>query len=140
MTNRLQIACLLATLLLPPSNGRAWEQGRSGDPSIELRDALSALDRGDFQAAEQKLRGEIAAHPDNAWALSLLGAALDNLKRIPDADALHRRAIAKAPRSPEVLNNYAAHLWISGKERDAAAVYRQIVTLDPAHYNANLQL
>ena len=125
MSKQLEIACFLTALLVSPS---------------AAQDALSALQRGDFHAAEQKLRAEVAAHPDDAWALSLLGATLDNLKRIPEAEAIHRRAIAKAPRSPDVLNNYAAHLWLAGKEQEAVKVYRQIVEIDPAHFNANLQL
>jgi len=130
---------LTAFLLLPGLNGYPQEAG-TGAPSAEMRDAVASLQRGDFQGAERKLRAEIAAHPDDAWALSLLGSALDNLKRIPEADALHRQAIAKSPRSTEILNNYAAHLWLSGDEREAAKVYRQVVALDPAHFNANLQL
>ncbi len=106
----------------------------------DMRDAAAALDRGDFQAAEQKLRAQIAVHPNDAWALSLLGSALDNQKRIPEADEFHRRAVAKTPRAAEILNNYAAHLWIAGNQREAAKIYLQIVAIDPAHYNANLQL
>jgi Flp pilus assembly protein TadD len=106
----------------------------------ELRDAMAALGRGDFQAAEQKLRAEVAAHPDDAWLLSLLGAALDNLKRVPEADAYHRRAAARAPHSIDVLNNFAAHLWLAGREQEAGRVFRQIVAIDPAHTGANLQL
>src|SRR5690348_8192120 len=98
--------CLLAAVVLPGII--------AADQSAEMRDGMAALARGDFQAAEQKLRGEVSAHPNDAWALSLLGAALDNLKRIPEADEVHRRAVARAPASTEVLNNYAAHLWIKG--------------------------
>jgi tetratricopeptide (TPR) repeat protein len=131
MFDRLHLALLLAALLVSPF-ARAQTPG--------MRDAMSALARGDFPAAEQKLRAEISAHPDNALALSLLGAALDNLKRTSEADALHRRAIAKAPRSTDVLNNFAVHLWLSGNEAEAAKVYRQIIAIDPTHFNANLQL
>lgn len=129
MMNQSKIASLLvAAGLLCPGQ------------TAEMRDAAAALNRGDFQVAEQKLRAEVAAHPDDAWALSLLGATLDNLKRVPEADELHRRAVAKAPRAPEILNNYAAHLWIAGDEREAAKVYLQVLAIEPEHYNANLQL
>ena len=90
------------------------------DPAARIRDAIAAMQRGDFPSAEKKLRTEIGAHPDDAMALSLLGVALDNLKRGPEAADFHRRAVAKAPRSPDVLNNYAAHLWFAGKEKEAA--------------------
>ncbi|HEY1337800.1 MAG TPA: tetratricopeptide repeat protein, partial [Bryobacteraceae bacterium] len=106
----------------------------------ELRDAVAALQSGDYQAAEKKLRAEVAAHPDDALVLSLLASALDNLSKPGEAGAFHRRAVAKAPRSPEILNNYAAHLWMSGDEREAAKIYERLLAVDPAHYNANLQL
>ena len=101
---------------------------------------MAALGRGDFATAERQLRTEIAAHPNDAWPLSLLGAALDNLKRVPEADAFHRRAVAKAPRSIDVLNNFAAHLWLAHREQEAGKVFRQVVAIDPAHAGANLQL
>jgi Flp pilus assembly protein TadD len=137
MRNPVQFASLAAALLLLRLTSHGAQETT---PSAEMRAAMADLQRGDFPAAEQKLKAETAAHPNDAWALSLLGATLDNLKRIPEADALHRRAIAKAPHSAEVLNNYAVHLWLSGKEQDAAKVYREIVAIEPGHSNANLQL
>jgi tetratricopeptide (TPR) repeat protein len=108
--------------------------------SVAVREAVASMQRGDFVAAEQKLRVEVAGHPEDGMALSLLGAALDNLKRLPEADAIHKRAVAKAPRSVDVLNNYAAHLWFAGDLAGARKVYLQVVGLDPAQFNANLQL
>ena len=108
--------------------------------SPAVRDAMSALGRGDFRSAEQTLRVEVAAHPEDAWALSLLGAALDNLKRVSEAGAFHRRAVAKAPKSLDVLNNFAAHLWLAGREQEAGQVFREMVTIEPEHPGANLQL
>ena len=110
------------------------------DPAAPMRDAIAAMQRGDFPSAEKKLRAEIAAHPDHAMALSLLGVALDNLKRSPEAADFHRRAVAKSPRSPDVLNNYAAHLWLAGNEKEARSIYLKVVAIDAWHYQANLQL
>ena len=50
-----------------------------------LREAVAAMQRGEFPAAERQLRSQVAAHPDDALALSLLGVTLDNLKRITEA-------------------------------------------------------
>ena len=108
--------------------------------SAGVRDAMAALERGDFRSAEQKLRAEVAAHPDDAWTLSLLGASLDNLKQVPEADAFHRRAVAMAPRSLDILNNFAAHLWLAGQEQEAGQVFRRMVAIQPDHPGANLQL
>ena len=56
-------------------------------------EAVTALQRGDFAGAEQILRAEVAAHPDEAIALSLLGVALDGQKK----GAGGRRVSSKAP-------------------------------------------
>src|SRR5581483_767447 len=96
--------------------------------------------RGDFATAERELRLRVAAAPDDAMALSLLGAALDNLKRIDEAGKAHEQAVAKAPGSADILNNYAAHLWFAGKEVESRKVYLRVVAIDPGHRAANLQL
>jgi len=105
-----------------------------------IRDALAALQRGDFVSAEQKLRAEIRVHPNDGAALTLLGVALDGQKKFQEADEVHRRAVANAPRSPDALNNYANHRLDAGDEEGARKLYLQVVALDPAQYNANVQL
>jgi len=103
-------------------------------------DAVAAMQRGDFATAERELRRQVSAHPEDALALSLLGSALDNLKRIPEAGVFHERAIAQAPRSPDVLNNYAAHLWLAGDFAASRKAYERVLAVDSAHAAANLQL
>jgi tetratricopeptide (TPR) repeat protein len=107
---------------------------------LALRDAVSAMQRGDFATAERQLRAQVAAHPNDALALSLLGAALDNLKRLSEAAVYHQRAVAITPPSADVLNNYAAHLWIAGKLDESRKAYLRVLAIDPAHADANLQL
>ena len=105
-----------------------------------LRDAVVAMQRGDFQAAELRLRQEAQAHPDDAATLSLLGAALDSQNKFSEAGRLHRLAVAKVPRGTDVLNNYAAHLWLTGDYAGSRKLYLQVVAIDPAQFNANVQL
>ena len=57
--------------------------------------------------------------------LSLLGVALDNQKKIAEAEEFHRRALAGAPHSPEILNNYGTHQWIAGQFDKAEAELRE---------------
>jgi tetratricopeptide (TPR) repeat protein len=129
-SGRVKIAGLYAAIVL----------AQGADHNAAMRDAIAAMQRGDFQSAERQLRVEVAAHPDDALALSLLGAALDNLKKFPEAAGFHSRAVAKAPRSTDVLTSYAAHLWIAGNAEEARHVYLRVVALDASNSIANLQL
>jgi tetratricopeptide (TPR) repeat protein len=114
--------------------------GRAADSRAVFRDALAALQRGDFRAAEQKLRTEVAAHPNDGAALSLLGVALDNQNQFREAGEFHRRAVAAAPRSGDILSNYGNHLLAAGEETAARDAFLKAIALDPANANANLQL
>ncbi|HWD00310.1 MAG TPA: tetratricopeptide repeat protein [Candidatus Sulfopaludibacter sp.] len=102
--------------------------------------ALAALRGGDSSGAEQILRSEIKLHPNDAGGLTLLGVALDNQKKFQEAGEMHRRASTAAPNSPDVLNNFANHLIATGDEEGARKLYLHVVELDPASYNANVQL
>src|ERR1035438_896609 len=112
----------------------------AADDGTAIRQALAALQRGDFAAAEQTLRPEVKARPNDASALTLLGVALDSQKKFQEAEDLHRRAAANAPNSPDVWNNYANHLLGAGDEAGATRLYLRVVALDPANYNAEVQL
>jgi len=114
--------------------------GLAGDDSPAIRTALAALQRGDFAGAEQTLRPEVKARPNDAPALTLLGVALDGQKKFREAEEVHHRAAANAPNSPDVWNNYANHLMGTGDEAGAGRLYLRVVALDPANYNAEVQL
>src|ERR1017187_2611098 len=114
--------------------------GLAADDGPAIREALAALQRGDFAAAERTLRSEVRARPNDGASLTLLGVALDNQKKFKEADDMHRRAAASAPNSPDVWNNYANHQLGTGDEEGARKLYLRVVALDPAHYNANVQL
>jgi tetratricopeptide (TPR) repeat protein len=105
-----------------------------------IADAVAALQRQDFAAAERLLRAEIAARPNDAMALSLLGVALDSQGKTQEAGPIHRRAVAAAPRNPDVLSNYGNHLAAAGDEDAARQRYLEAVAAAPSHVNANLQL
>jgi len=121
-------ASLLAVSLLSVSAGLAADQ------SAAVRGAVAAMQRGDFQSAEKTLRAEVQAHSNDEWALSLLGVALDNQKRISEADEFHRRAVALSPRTAEILNNYGTHLWNAGKFDQAEAVFVSVLAAAPGYF------
>ena len=43
------------------------------------------------------LRAELERRPGDPWVLSLLGVALDNQKKIAEAEEFHRSAVAASP-------------------------------------------
>src|ERR1035438_9877930 len=91
----LHSASLIAALLL------GWSAALGAYQSPAVQSAAAAMARGDFQTAEKDLRAELVAHPGDAWVESLLGVALDNQKRLPEAEEFHGRAVAASPRSEE---------------------------------------
>jgi tetratricopeptide (TPR) repeat protein len=113
---------------------------QAADERVAFRDAVAAMQRGDFRAAEQKLRPEVAARPNDAAALSLLGVALDNQNQFREAAEFHRRAVAAAPRSADILNNYGNHLVANGEDAAAREVFLKAIVVEPANVNANVQL
>jgi tetratricopeptide (TPR) repeat protein len=125
---------ILTVLLLWASAG--W----SADQTAAIREAVAAMQRGDFASAERVLRAENQAHSDDPWVLSLLGVALDNQKRIPEAESFHVRAIAKSPDSAEILTNYGTHLWSAGQYDRAETLFASALTAAPAYFTALFDL
>jgi Flp pilus assembly protein TadD len=105
-----------------------------------VRDAASALQRGEYAVAERLVRIEIADYPDDAWSISLLGYSLDQQKRYREADALHRRAVELSPRSAEILNNYGTHLWMLEDYAKAEGVFSEALAVAPTYFNVVLAM
>lgn len=104
-----------------------------------LKDASAAILREDFPQAEKLLRANLKLHPASAETMSLLGMALDAERKLAEADALHKRAIAAAPRSATILARYGQHLLVAGDPKGARETLQQALALDPADRFANLQ-
>ena len=105
-----------------------------------VADAIAALQRGDLDSAERTLRTELRSRPNDADALTVLGVVLDQEKKLSDADAIYKRALAIAPHSPSLLNNYGNHLLAQGKLSEARATYMQALHLNPDDVNACKQI
>jgi tetratricopeptide (TPR) repeat protein len=124
------VTVLAAVLLLCASSGRGAQQDAA------VRSAVTAMQRGDFQGAEKTLRAELETHSGDAWTLSLLGVALDNQKRLPEAEEFHRLAVAASPRSAEILNNYGTHQWLAGQFDKAEITFASALAAAPAYFSA----
>lgn len=112
----------------------------AADLAPGVRDAAAAIQRGEFAAAEAKLRSELKARPNDLEAVSLLGVALDNQRKFAEAEPLHRRAIAATPPSVLAFDNYGNHLLLSGDQRGARDAFQKALGVDRADRYANLQL
>jgi tetratricopeptide (TPR) repeat protein len=105
-----------------------------------LKQAKASLLREDFSAAEATLRAQLKLHPTDAETMSLLGMALDGQKKLTEADTLHKRAVAAAPRSATILARYAQHMLTAGDGKGAFETFQKALALDPKDRFANLQL
>lgn len=103
-------------------------------------DAVRALQSGNLKRAETTLRTHLSAEPNDAISLQLLAIVLDKEKKYTAADSFYRQALAIAPHSPGLLNNYGNHLLAMEKVGAARKAFRQVLVLDPSHANANEQL
>lgn len=104
------------------------------------QNAIAAIERQDFPAAEQLLRAQLKLQPNDAETLSLLGIALDQQRRFPEAREFHRRAVAAAPRSTAALYNFANSMLAAGDEKSAQELLLRAIAVDPADRSANLAL
>ena len=117
----------------------AWAQNDNG-ASEAVEKAVAAMQAGDLPSAEQTLRSELRAHPNEGPALEVLAAVLDQEKKYGEADPVYRRALAVEPRSPSLLNNYGNHLISTGRTKEAQAALAKVLAIDPRNPNALLQV
>src|ERR1051325_5715956 len=96
----------------------------AADLTPAVREATAALQRGDFSAAETRLRAELKLRPNDVAALSFLGVALDNQSTFSEASPLHHRAIAATPPSALAFGNFGNHLLLTGDERGAREAFQ----------------
>ncbi len=77
----------------------------------------------------------------NAQEQALREAAqLDAEHRCEEAEQYYRKALAAGKPSTALLNNLGNHYLICGDPERARAAFERILTTDPSHLNANLQL
>ncbi|HUY69209.1 MAG TPA: tetratricopeptide repeat-containing glycosyltransferase family protein [Alphaproteobacteria bacterium] len=104
-----------------------------------LQKAIGLHQSGQQAAAEAAYRGVLAAKPNDADALALLGALVDATGDHEQAVALIEKAIALDPASPLFRLHLGNALMGVGRVHDAAAAFREAIRLQPAlavaHYN-----
>lgn len=112
--------------------------------AVNTADPVSSAVR-DFQAgrvveAEALLRKAVSAQPANVRALGMLGVVLDAQKRFEEAEPVYLKAARLAPRSAGLINNVASHYMSRGNLREARTWFERVLSIEPTHTNANLQM
>jgi tetratricopeptide (TPR) repeat protein len=69
--------------------------------------------------------------PERALTHEILGEVLLELRRLPEAEACFRRALALDPESFEAMNNLGVALQRQGRDQEAMDLFLQAARLDP---------
>ena len=105
------------------------------------RSHIAELIRHDqLSAAEQQLWDVLGAHPDEVWALELMGELRVRQKRNAEAEALFHHVLQIDASSLEAHRSLAALYQSTGKAPEAVAAYEVIVKTAPHDRSANLAL
>lgn len=95
---------------------------------------------GQLPAAEQQLWDVLGAHPDEVWALELMGELRVRQKRNAEAEALFHRVLAIDPSSVETQRKLGSLYQSEGKAAEAVAAQEAIIKGAPHDRDANLAL
>lgn len=97
----------------------------------QLEEARLFAERGDWAAVEASLRPVLAAEVADVGALSLMGEALRQLNRRPEARAVLEQALALAPKDPELETRLGSLLLDQGDVPGALALLERAARRSP---------
>ncbi len=101
--------------------------------------ALSGLllaDKGELQAAIERLEQARSMDPRSAVIINSLAELLMRDNRVSEAEALHLTAISYAPDDWEILNEHAFFLMNQSRYDEAINKYKKILDLSPGNVSA----
>ena len=81
----------------------------------------------DWSGARRLIRAALRREPDSHWLLARIGLTYYEERRYAHALRWSERALARAPRCPLVLWEYAGDLQQLGRHREALRVYSGLV-------------
>ena len=116
-----------------------WRQRHPGDMAFATHLGTTALQSGDFARAERQYRQVLDGAPDDAAALNNLAFAMLRQGK-PEALEMARRADAKRPNDPRIMDTLAAALAQGKQLPEALALQRRAVAAasDSAIYRLHL--
>jgi tetratricopeptide (TPR) repeat protein len=108
---------------------------------IPARSRITELIHHDqLPAAEQQLWDVLSVHPDEVWALELMGEVRVRQRRNAEAEALFHRVLQVDPSNLEAQRRLGAVYQSEGKAAEAVATEEAIVRSLPHDRDANLFL
>jgi tetratricopeptide (TPR) repeat protein len=108
---------------------------------IPARTRIAELIRhNQLPVAEHQLWNVLTAHPDEVWALKLMGDVRVRQKRKAEAEALFHRVLELDPSSLEAQRSLGALYQSEGKVAEAIGAHEAIVKVAPHDRDANLAL
>jgi len=107
---------------------------------LTFDDALALHEAGRLDAAEVAYRALLAAHPDDAETLHLLGVLYQQREQHAEALALIAQAIALCPERAIFHGNLGSVLLALGDASTAIIAYQRALQLAPAHANTRFNL
>jgi len=114
----------------------AAAEASPGDPAPRHELACVALRAGEPQLAQSLFEEALRRAPqplNSSWEATLvgLGHALRKQRRLPEAAAMYRRALALLPRSPGTLTALAFTAQLGGDNQQAIDLYHAALGLRP---------
>jgi Flp pilus assembly protein TadD len=105
-----------------------------------MREARTAIRRGDMPLAETLLRNIRAIDPQNLWALNTLGGVLAEQGKVEAAVEALGESLRCQPDDPETLANQAALLYRLNREEEGIALARRSIALRPGDARTHMIL
>ena len=102
----------------------------------QLTRASASFDRGELAQAENTCRSVLAAHPNNAAALHLLGLVRARGGDRKQGEQFLRRSVELEPTDSRLRLNLATFLRRAGRLEEAERVYRRVLQLAPGERGA----
>ncbi|MDR2782870.1 MAG: tetratricopeptide repeat protein [Treponema sp.] len=112
---------------------------------IEMQKIAKLIKDGDYENAEELLKGILEESPHNRTARFLFGITLARTGMLEEAEAEFLNLLEKDPRDVEALGVLAIVYRWRGKFKDALGVFNEAIELDPTRvefyrYIADIQI
>jgi tetratricopeptide (TPR) repeat protein len=128
---------LLFVLLLLFSCAQIFSQTAPVSPATQV---ARLIHQNRLDEAEKQLWDTLGGHPDQAWALRLLGTIRMRQNRPAEAGALFQRALTLSPQDLESCRGLAEAYTAESQRDKAIGAYSNCVSFAPADVNSNAAL